>query len=142
MTVQRSAQPLLVKMVTNETDGSTEHEETVQHTDLDVLIGLLWREGTTVTEKVDEADGDATIDVEDKLTEILAWSLNAGIITTHSVLLRGRDLLDSESVVEQAVTGEVLPHVLLHKLDTEIRVVDALDLVADTADCELNVSIV
>lgn len=32
------------------------------------------------------------------------------------------------------MAGEVLAHVLLHELDTEIRVVDALDLVADTAD--------
>ena len=55
---------------------------------------------------------------------------------TYRVLLRGRDLLDGERVVEQAVAREVLLHVLLHELDTEIRVVDALDLVADTRDCK------
>ena len=54
---------------------------------------------------------------------------------TYRVLLRGRDLLDGERVVEQAVAREVLLHVLLYELDTEIRVVDALDLVADAADC-------
>jgi hypothetical protein len=54
---------------------------------------------------------------------------------TYSILLGGGTLLDSESVVEQAVAGEVLAHVLLHELDTEIRVVDTLDLVANTADC-------
>jgi len=32
------------------------------------------------------------------------------------------------------VAREVLTNVLLDQLDTEIRVVDALDLVADTAD--------
>jgi hypothetical protein len=54
---------------------------------------------------------------------------------TYSNLLGGGTLLDGESVVEQAVAGEVLAHVLLHELDTEIRVVDTLDLVTDTADC-------
>ena len=60
---------------------------------------------------------------------------------TYRVLLRGRDLLDGKRVVEQAVAREVLLHVLLHELDTEIRVVHALDLVADTADCSNTVSI-
>ena len=84
---------------------------------LDVLISLIGRERTAVAEQVDEADGNAAIDVEDE-----------------SILLRRRDLLDSERVVEQAVAREVLAHVLLHELDTEIGVVDALDFVADTAD--------
>jgi len=34
------------------------------------------------------------------------------------------------------VAGEVLHHVLLHELNTEIRVVHALDLVANTTDCK------
>ena len=55
--------------------------------------------------------------------------------STHRILLRRRHLLDGERVVEQTVAREVLAHVLLHELDTQIRVVDALDLVADTADC-------
>ena len=54
---------------------------------------------------------------------------------TYSILLGNGNLLDSESVVEQTVAREVLAHVLLHELDTQIRVVDALDLVADTGDC-------
>ena len=85
---------------------------------LDVLVSLIGRERTTVAEEVDEADGDASIDVEDV-----------------RVLLRRRDLLNRERVVEQAVAREVLADVLLDKLDTQVRVVHALDLVADTADC-------
>jgi hypothetical protein len=54
---------------------------------------------------------------------------------TYSILLGGGTLLDSESVVEQAVAGEVFAHVLLHEFDMEIRVVDTLDLVTDTAAC-------
>ena len=55
-------------------------------------------------------------------------------MTTDSIPLGSGDLLDGEGVVEQAMAREVLAHVLLHELDTEIGVVDALDLVADTAD--------
>ena len=88
-----------------------------QKTYLDVLVSLLGGERAAVAEQVDEADGDAAIDVEDE-----------------RVLLRRGDLLDSERVVEQAVAREVLAHVLLDELDTEIRVVHALDLVANTAD--------
>ena len=50
---------------------------------------------------------------------------------TYRVLLRGGDLLDGERVVEEGVTGEVLAHVLLDELDTQVGVVHALDLVAD-----------
>jgi hypothetical protein len=56
---------------------------------------------------------------------------------TYSILLGGGNLLDGESVVEQAVAREVLAHILLHELNTEIKVVDTLDLVADTADCKI-----
>lgn len=115
--VQRSTEAFLIKVVSNETDAATEDEQTIQCTDLDVFISFLRGEGTTITEEIDEADGNASIDVEDE-----------------RVLLRGGDLLDGKSVVEQAVAGEVLDDVFLHELDTEIRVVDALDLVADTAD--------
>ena len=55
-------------------------------------------------------------------------------MTTDSIPLGSGDLLDGEGVVEQAMAREVLAHILLHELDTEIGVVDALDLVADTAD--------
>ena len=65
---------------------------------------------------------------------ILSTLVTALYNDTHRVLLRRGDLLNSKSVVEQAVAGEILAHVLLDKLDTEIGVVDALDLVTDTGD--------
>ena len=55
-------------------------------------------------------------------------------MVTYSILLGGGHPLDGKGVVEQAVAREVLANVLLHELDTEIRVVVALDLAADTAD--------
>ena len=65
--VERCTQALLVEVVADEADGATEDEEAVQGADLDVLIGLLGRESARVAQQVDEADGDAAIDVEDEL---------------------------------------------------------------------------
>ena len=53
----------------------------------------------------------------------------------YRVFLRGRHLFNGEGIVQQAVAGEVLANILLDELDTEIWVVDALDLVPNTADC-------
>ena len=63
-----------------------------------------------MTEQVDEADGDAAVDVEDE-----------------SVLLARGDILDGEGVVERIVAGEVLGDVVLDQLDAQIRVGLALD---------------
>ena len=138
MAVERCAEALLVEVVADEADAAAEYEEAVERTNLqitfsqsggqshkaghdgahlDVLVSLIGGECAAVTEQVDEADGDAAIDVEDE-----------------RVLLRRGDLLDSERVVEQAVAREVLAHVLLDELNAKVRVVDALDLVTNTRD--------
>lgn len=67
VTVQGSLQPLLVKMMTDETDATTENEETVECTDLDVLLSFIRIESAAIAEQVDEADRNATIDVKDEL---------------------------------------------------------------------------
>jgi hypothetical protein len=54
-------------MVANETNAAAKDEEAVQGSDPDVLISLLRGEGTTVTKEIDEADGNASVDVEDEL---------------------------------------------------------------------------
>ena len=51
---------------------------------------------------------------------------------THCILLRRCYLLNSKGVVEETVAGEVLAHIFLDELDTQIGIVHALDLVADT----------
>jgi hypothetical protein len=43
-------------------------------------------------------------------------------------------LLDGEGLIKESVVGEVLHHVFLHEFGAEIRVVQALDLVTNTAD--------
>ncbi len=67
MAVQRRAQALLVKVVTNETDTTPKDEKTVQGTNLNVFVGFFSREGAAVPEQVDEANSDTTVNVEDKL---------------------------------------------------------------------------
>jgi hypothetical protein len=67
MPIQRRPQPLLVKVVSDEPNTPAEHEETVGGTNPDVLIGLLGCEGARVTQEVDEANSDATVNVEDEL---------------------------------------------------------------------------
>ena len=58
VTVQTSAQSLLVEVVSNKTDASSEDEETVQDTHLEVVLGLFSGESTRVAEQVDEADSN------------------------------------------------------------------------------------
>jgi hypothetical protein len=67
MPIQRRPQPLLVKVVSNEPDTPAERERTIEGTDPDVVIGLLGCEGSRVTQEVDEADSDATVNIEDEL---------------------------------------------------------------------------
>jgi len=74
MSVETSAKSLLVKVVSNETNTAAQHEETVQYTHLEVVFCLFGAEGTTIAHKIDKADSDSTVDVQDKV-----------------ILLRGRD---------------------------------------------------
>ena len=67
MTVQRRAESLLVKMVTNETNATTEDKQPVERPNLDVLVRLFRGEGAAVPEEIDKADGDAAVDVQDEL---------------------------------------------------------------------------
>jgi len=55
--------------------------------------------------------------------------------TTHGIFLRGGDLLDGKRVIEQTVAWEVFMNIFFNKFYTKIGVVDALDLVSNTANC-------
>ena len=65
MTVQRRFEPLLVEMVANEANRAPEDEETVKRADLDVFVCLLAGECTAVPKQIDEAHGDAAINIQD-----------------------------------------------------------------------------
>ncbi|KAI6751769.1 hypothetical protein HG531_006465 [Fusarium graminearum] len=115
MTVKSSSQTLLVKEMGNKTNASAEDEETVENTHLEVVLSLLGRESTAVADKINEANSNATVNVENEV-----------------VLLGSGDSLNSKGVVEKLVAGEVVEDVLLNKLDTEIGVVSGLDTVTNT----------
>lgn len=113
--VETGAKSLLVEVVGNETHATAQYEETVENTHLHVVLRLLGGEGAAVAHEIHKADSNAAIDVENQI-----------------VLLRCCDGLHRNSVVEQLGAGEIFLHVVLDKLDTEIRVVAGLDTVTDT----------
>jgi hypothetical protein len=51
---------LLVEVMRNETDGTTQDEEAVQDTHSKVVFGFLGREGAAVSEQVDKGDSDTS----------------------------------------------------------------------------------
>jgi hypothetical protein len=102
----------------NETDGTTQDEKSIKNTNRQILLGFFSGERTTVSQHVDEADGDAAIHVQDQV-----------------VLLGSGDGFDSNGVVKELVRREVLHNKVLDKLDTQVRVVARLDSMTDTGDC-------
>lgn len=106
----------------NQTNRTSQDEQSVEHTHLEVVLGFLIAESARVTEEIDEADGDTAVHVEDQV-----------------VFLGGRDGFHSEGVVEELGVGEVGLAVFFHERDAEIGVVARLDAVADTGDC-INIS--
>jgi len=117
MTVKTSTQTLLVEEMGNKTNASAKNKETVENTHLEVILSLLGGEGTAVADKIDEADSNAAINVENQV-----------------ILLGGGDSLDSKSVVKELVAREVVENVFLNELDSEIGVVSGLDTVSNTGN--------
>lgn len=117
VSVETSAQSLLVEVVSNETNAAAKDEETVENSHLHVVFNFLGRESTAVAHQVNETDSNATIDVQNEV-----------------VLLGGGDSFNSDGIVEKLGAGEVLLSELLDQLDTQIGVVPGLDSVANTRD--------
>ena len=51
----------------NQTDTSAEDEQTVEHTHVEVVFSLFWGESAAIAEEIDEADGDAAVNVENQV---------------------------------------------------------------------------
>lgn len=123
MPVKTRPQPLLIQIMRNQTNGSSEHEQAIEHTIPEIILRLFRAESAAVAEQIDEADGDAAVDVENEV-----------------VLLGGGDGLDGDGVVEELGGREVLLAELLDEGDAEVGVVAGFDAVADTGDCESLIS--
>ena len=67
MTVKAGPQSLLIQEMGNQTDTTSQNEETVQDTKSKVFISFFWGKGTAVSEQVNKADSNATIDVENQI---------------------------------------------------------------------------
>jgi hypothetical protein len=66
VSVKRLLEQLLVEVMTDETDRSTENEKTVKSSTLEVIGSLVFGKGTTSAEEITEGSGDSTIDVENE----------------------------------------------------------------------------
>jgi len=120
VTVQRLFETVLVDIVTNEANGTTKHEQTVKNTHIKVLRDLILRESTAIAHKIDEHASDGTINVENQCA-----------------LLLGGYTLHSTSEVQNRSMLEVGSSKLLQLSNTSIRILEALDLVANTRDKDL-----
>jgi len=117
VSVQGLLEQLLVEEVTDETGRSSENEQTVESSTLQVVGSLLLGESTGSLQQVAERDGNGTIDVQDQ-----------------RVLLGAGDRLDAEGIVEGRGGREVLLDIVDDEDDSQVRVGLGLDLVSDTGD--------
>lgn len=122
VSVQPSAQSLLVQVVRNQTNAAAQNEEPIQHTVPHVVLNLLGRESAAVAHEVNKADRNAAVHVENEV-----------------VLLGSRHRLNGNRIFQQLCVGEVLLGELLDQLDTQIGVVARLDPVPDTRDYSVSV---
>ena len=67
VTVKRSTQAFLVQMVTNETDATSKNEQAIQCTNLDIFFSFLACERPAITEKVNKAGSDTSVNVKNEL---------------------------------------------------------------------------
>lgn len=73
-------------MMSDEADAATEDKEAVKCADLDVFLGLFWCKRTAIAQEVNEADGNASINVQDELcTDPLAQNPTERTRNGHTV---------------------------------------------------------
>lgn len=62
--------------MTNETNAATEDKQAVECTNLDVFVCLLRSKGAAVPQKVNEANSDASVNIQDELDGMVSRSDN------------------------------------------------------------------
>lgn len=63
MSVETLSKPLLVKVVANKANGSSENEQAVQCAHFNVFICLLWGKHPTRAEKIHDSYSNESVDV-------------------------------------------------------------------------------
>ena len=117
MPVKARPQTFLIQEMRNQADAPAQHEQSIEHPHVQVVFGFLWGESAAVAKQVDEADGNAAVDVEDEV-----------------VLFGGGDGFDGDGVIEEFGVGEIFMDKVFDKLDTEIGVLPGFDAVAYAGD--------
>lgn len=101
MPIQAGSQTLLVKVMCDQSNASSQNEQTVQDTHVEVVLGFLGAEGSAVTHQVHEADGNTSVNVKDEI-----------------VFLGCCHGFDGDGVVEHLAAWESLMDKLFDELDT------------------------
>lgn len=117
MSVETSTQSLLIEIVSNQTNATTENEQAIENTNPEVVLDLFTGKCTAGPHEINEANSNATIDVQNQV-----------------VLLRCCHRLNGNGVIEETGTGEILLCVFLDQLDTKIGVVAGFDSMPNTGD--------
>lgn len=117
MSIQTSSQTLLVEVMSDQADAPSQNKETVEDTHLQIILGLFWTKGAAVAHKIDEADSDAAVNVENEV-----------------VLLGCCHCFNRNGIFEHFAAWEALLDKFFDKLYAEIGVIARLDLVANTRD--------
>ena len=91
MSVQTGPKTFLVKVMRNQANTPTKHEQAIEDTHIHVVFGFLGTEGPAVPHQINKADCDAAVDIENEV-----------------VLLRRSDGLNSNGVVEHLAAREAL----------------------------------
>ena len=110
VSVQALLESLLVEEVADEAQAASEHEYAVEGAALDELVGLLHGEAAAVAQHVDHGDADDAVHVQNEVG-----------------LLRRRDLLHLERVVEQRRAREVLLGELTQQDHSHVRIVQLIN---------------
>lgn len=117
MSVQTSSQALLVEVMGDQADASSQNEETVENTHLQVVFSLFWTKSTAIAHKIDEADSDAAVNVENEV-----------------VLLGCCHGLNCNRIFEHFTAWEALLDKFFDKLYTEVGIITRFNLMANTRD--------
>lgn len=107
MSVQALLESLLIQEMSDEAHRSAENKYTVQSADLHELVRFFHGEAAAVAQHVDHGETNHAVDVENEIG-----------------LLRRRDLLDLEGVVEERRVGKVIFSELSQQNNSHIRIVE------------------
>lgn len=119
MPVQPSPQAFLIQEVRDQTDTPPQDKQTVEHSHVEIIFGFFRRESTAISEEINEADGDAAVNVEDQ------------------IVLFGRGHgLNCDGVIEKFGAGKVFVDEIFNQFNAEVGVLARFDAVADTGDLE------